>query len=433
VYVNKVVIPKQIQSGKELLETGHPEKAKVIFTKLLERNKQDPVLYWYKAKCEIAQGQLIMAIATYNDIIKNDIYTEEITPSGVHQELAHVYERSGRGKEAITEYFLLLEDEPASFEGNLKVGSYHYEHHRLNDAVEYLKKAHSALPKDIRPLSFLGKIAYEEEDLDLSEKYFNDIIVIDTRNEDALYYLGQIAMDKKTYSTAVDFFERCALVGGDYVDASHVKRGLCFAIKENDPDAIKAIDEHVYELEIEDPLYRTGLKVLIELYIRNKMHDKLKQLIDAYLSKFPEDTEISHYKDLYRFVFTNRKLSEYVSLTINEFIIRNKRLFERLGYVIDMVRDEEADNGIIIFKLLKYGKGQQKSIDIIYFSLNPVSISAEIVKEVNSLLKEEDARSGFILTPFDYTDLADQEARPYAITLVSGKRLSDLASGINIF
>jgi len=432
-YQIKVVFPRELQRIKNFISEKEFEKARTVLNKLFQKKKKEPELFLLKAQCEEAQGQLILAIVTLNELLKLPA-ADSIKPEKIHEELARLYEKSGRGKEAITEFFLILDKDPHNFDANLKIGLYQYANGKSSDAEKYLLSAITIKADDIRAPLALGKIYHSHQNYVKAEKFLDIVLQIDHQNSEAMYLMGTIFLERQEVGVAIEYFKKCAGIGDAFVHKAKTGWAMAESVRRNDRESLRLYEESIFRLKEKDPLFLKGLRDLINVYIRNKKHSQLENALDVYLKNSSDDTDVQYFKDMYKNIFAYPKLSAYIGLPDKEFIIHNKKLFEKFGFVVDYERYLDAEKNSVMFKLIRYGKGLQKSVELAVFNLEPRLLVIDDLQKYNEQVRVESARMAYVCTPFFFKQPeCENFIRTAPLSLVDGDLLDKVISGKNIF
>jgi len=424
-------IPNQIKKIKKYLKEGNLSSGRNLIDKLLTKKINDPIVKWYKALYEIKQGWYILGMVTLNEILRDNMFSPEVSPERVHEELAHIYEKTGRKKEALTEYYALAELNQGSFEANLKIGVYLFEYGTAKESEEYLKKAYIANSASVFPSLFLGKLYKVQEDLKKSESYLSRVIQINPEHEEALYLMGEILYESKDFVTAAGYFDNCGKQKGNFRNSALVKKGLCEALNQNDEAAIELLSDNLGDIEKRSSLWSDALKELIRLEIHYKKFNDLEKHINSYISQVTDAQEMLRLRKIFNPIFRNPKLKEFASLNRSELLVALKGLLKNHGLMVDEVRNINKD--ILMTRVSRLIKTGQKIIQLIFYYLKPKLIEPEVIHDIQNIMKRERVRIGFLLTPFDFTEETIQIVKSLSIAPLNGEKLNLLIKGGKIF
>lgn len=428
-------IPRQIKIIKDLVKSGHTGQAKKLISKSLAKNPKNPELKWYKAKCEIAQNQLIMAIVSLNDIIKVDVFTDEVTSNLVHQKLASLYQKTGRSKEAITEYFVLLENEPDNYEANYKIGEFYFNTKKYNEAIKYLKGAAASKKNDINAYLLLAEIYLKKNDFETGQNFVSKALNIDSGHPRAVYLMGRVSMKNNNFEQAIDYFDTLTMSHNEYEHIAGVLCGINYRNLRRYAEAIEYLEKHLNHIAEDSDLLHQGAKTLLGLYEKMRLFKQLKVFLESYETKTSDIDFIRQKKELYQYVFSFPKVSSFMSSSEADILVKFKELIEHNNYIVDKTgRLKEEDLAETMFiKALKYGKGIQKTVSVFFINLSPEIIGLDSVKHYAEVMKKESATSGFVLTPFSFTKSAEDYVSTIALTLFNGEKLNKIISGMHLF
>ncbi len=425
--VQRVYLPNQIRSARSLLAANRIEETLGLLRRLETRFRQNPEILWLKGQCESRQGHYLLAIVSLNDIIKNGVFTKDINETEVRKELARVYELGGRGREALTEYYLLTEREPEFYEGNLKIGLFHLDKKNFDEAEKFLKKAHLSNRKAIEPPLSLARICYQKRDILAGENYLSHILLNDPDHEEALFYTGLVCLQKKDLDGAMAFFQSVQKQDGPFRFQAMSKQAVCEISKGNEAQAYVLLESAIPSLPSRDESLKEALSEIIQIAVRMRRYKDLENYFDQFLKSFPNDTPMSSRKELFKYILRFPDLRDFFSGDNRAILTRSKELFERLEYHTEEVKSLSED--ILWFKVYKTQKGVQKQFELFFVQVQGEQITKGQMLELTKWVKQEQVRALTIFTPFDFTPECYAYVKPMAVALFNGERTSGIIKG----
>ncbi len=426
-YRTKLFIPGQIKKLKQLHAENKVEEALGIIYKLESgAAKEHPDVLWIKSQCEVKQGHYLMAIVTLNNALRLHEYPEDQDEASLRRELARIYELGGRTREALTEYYLLTEQNPDFFDGNFKIGKFHFNNKNWKDAEKFLKQAHISNRDDLESPLLLAKMYIEKGEGNLAEPFLNTILSKQAEHEEALYQMGLLQLSRTNMDSAMDYFKKTEVLNGPFFHLARVRRGMCENFKGNLPAAYELLATSVKELPVGKLLKEIALDV-VNIIITLRKYSEVEEWIYYFKKAFPAEDLMSSKTDLMKHLSSNADLADFFGIDTPTIVNRMRLLLEEREYVCDdaVIQNENQ----ILFKIHKKLKGTHKQNEVLFLILKPDHVSRTQMFELTSWMKQNQARSIIVATPFDFTSECLQYVKPMPVNLISGALLSRFLSG----
>jgi tetratricopeptide (TPR) repeat protein len=147
---------------------GNPEKAELLFKKIIEDNPKDPTSY--------------------------DLY-------------ASYLESQGRYDEALESYKKAYQLNPESGGVAFRLGKAYFERGRYTEAVTYLKKAKEAFGNDIETIKKLGEAYLEMKEYSKAIEEYKTIIKIVPKHVSSRIQIGNAYLKLRQYNTAEKYYK----------------------------------------------------------------------------------------------------------------------------------------------------------------------------------------------------------------------------------
>jgi len=419
--------PTRIKRAEKLFHEGQIESALAILKPLEARYKNSPALLWIKGRCEARQNQYLLAIVTLNDLLRGEHFSENLTEEMVRRELAALYERSGRKREALTEYFLLTEKDPGYYEGNLKVGRFHLEKKSYPEAERFLKQAHLANREAEEPSMALARLYQETGRTPQAELYLKSILQRQPQHEEALYRQGLVLLDRREVESARDLFRSAQALDGEWAAEAMVREAFCEIHLGNSETALALLESACPNLPDGQALLHEALEEQVRLYVSLRKFENLEDPIRRHSQAFPQEAWANQKRELFRHILVNPDVRELFSGTNADILRRMRQFFEQHNYALE--EQKILTDNLIYLRMIKQQKGFQKQHEIFYISLLPELVGKAQMLEWTKTMKQDQVRTLIAITPFDFTQECQIYVKPMSVVLIPGDKVHQLLSG----
>lgn len=244
-------------------------------------------ILYYKGYVLISIGAYKDAVETYTDIIRE--FGED---AQVLADRAYAYQKIGEYEKGLDDYDKAIALQENNYEYYFRKYYLLKEMNRETEANELLSKAAEIEIKAKADKFNLAKIhfyqgLYDQAFPELSESFANGFI-------DAYFYIGEIYMQKKDYSTAKYYYEKYIEEGGVNAPEVYNQVASCLIKMEEYEQAIPYL-----EIGIEYA-HSDMMRVLLknEIIVYEKMGDFKKALdkLQSYIASYPEDEDAKREK-----------------------------------------------------------------------------------------------------------------------------------------
>lgn len=244
-------------------------------------------ILYYKGYVLISIGAYKDAVETYTDIIRE--FGED---AQVLADRAYAYQKIGEYEKGLDDYDKAIALQENNYEYYFRKYYLLKEMNRETEANELLSKAAEIEIKTKADKFNLAKIhfyqgLYDQAFPELSESFANGFI-------DAYFYIGEIYMQKKDYSTAKYYYEKYIEEGGVNAPEVYNQVASCLIKMEEYEQAIPYL-----EIGIEYA-HSDMMRVLLknEIIVYEKMGDFKKALdkLQSYIASYPEDEDAKREK-----------------------------------------------------------------------------------------------------------------------------------------
>jgi tetratricopeptide (TPR) repeat protein len=419
--------PTRMKRAEKLFADGQVESALALIKPMEARYKNSSAFLWIKGRCEARQNQYLLAIVTFNDLLRGEHFTEGITEEMVRRELAAVYEKSGRKREALTEYFLLTEKNPGYYEGNLKVGRFHLDKKSYPEAERFLKQAHLANRDAEEPAMSLARLYQETGRTPQAELYLKAILQRQPQHEEALYRQGLVLLDRREVESARDLFRAAQALDGELAAEAMVREAFCEIHLGNFEAALRLLESACPNLPDGQPLLHEALEEQVRLYVNLRQFENLEDPIRRHSQAFPQEAWSSQKRDLFRHLLVNPDVRELFGGSNADILRRIRQFLEQRNYSLE--EQKILTDNLIYLRMIKQQKGFQKQHEIFYISLLPELVGKSQMLEWTKTMKQDQVRTLIAITPFDFTAECQVYVKPMSVVLIPGDKVHQMLSG----
>ena len=239
--IRNIILPKRTataasQLGKDkILQAIRAGKAAV------EKDPQSAEAHYLLGRAYLADKRDEQAFREYRSVSRLGIEGKNIPETEFRETIAMLYAKFNEGEEALKEYVLLIKNHPENPEYYYCAGKLFASRNRPDLAEQYLKKAATLNPKEIRYRSELGMFYYTAKRAKEAQIEFEAALSQNPNDGMALLYTGKAIKDSKDFAAAIPYLEKAAREPEHKLGAL-VELGSCYM-------SLKMLDRAIPELE----------------------------------------------------------------------------------------------------------------------------------------------------------------------------------------
>ena len=255
--VKKIILPKRAeQAGNN--DRGETLKAIRAAKAAIEKDPQNAEAHYLLGKAFLADKRDEQAFREYKSANRLGISGNNIPETPFRETLAALCTQFNEPEEALKEYIALIKLYPANPEYYYKAGKVFGTRNRSDLAEQYIKKAVSINPKEVRYRFELGMMHYLAKRIKEASQEFEAALKLNPNDAQVLLYMGKTLKDAKDYEGAIPYLEKASRdqnyklravieLGSCYISlkmtdkaATELERAVNLITKEADPDSLYA-------------------------------------------------------------------------------------------------------------------------------------------------------------------------------------------------
>jgi tetratricopeptide (TPR) repeat protein len=269
------------------------------------------------------RGEIEPALATIRQVLNTD--SDNLHAVVVE---ARLLQQLNRDEEAFTRLQQVLESHPENRRLRLQ-----YARMLMKDNIPLAKTQFEILlnsePNDADLLLSLGLISKETGEIDDANNYFNRLLQTDKRNNEANFYLGQLAEQSAAPSVAIDYYKKI-IPGTDFLAA--INRITNLYVRQ---DQFDMAQEHIQQLRQQYPELAIRLFLLeSNLLLNNSDLEGAHNLLSEAMVQSPKQVNLLYARSMLSEKMGNLALMEQDLLEIIEQEPNNATALNALGYVL---------------------------------------------------------------------------------------------------
>jgi len=256
--IKNVVLPKRAAAAASYLGKNENLKAMRAAKAAIEKDPKDAEAHYLLGKAYLADKREEQAFRAFKSVSRLGITGRNIPESEFRETIAILYSKFNEPEEALKEYVLLIKQHPENPEYYYRAGRLFFARNRSDLADQYLRKAVSLNPNEIRYHFELGVFFYLSKRIKEAGVEFEAVLKINPADGEALLYMGKILKDAKDYAGAIPYLEKAARdqdfklralveLGGAYMSLKmlakaivELERAVNIIQKEAEPDSLYA-------------------------------------------------------------------------------------------------------------------------------------------------------------------------------------------------
>jgi Tfp pilus assembly protein PilF len=242
---NKEEIKTLLEQGIRFYDQGELLEAKGVLSQALKFDGEDPLLNaWYAAVIFEQNPESYDSRKEGTERILKALETNDRIEIA-HFTLARIYEKSGQGSAAQSEYDKALRISPDSWRINFMMARDLYGKNNLTEASKYFQNAIKA-KKDL-PVAwfYLGEIGVAMNDPDRALESYRKALELDPAMTQIHRKTGELYLNQSKYAEALKSFEKASLYGTDCALSDRL--GICY---ENTGEPVKAVASYEESLKL---------------------------------------------------------------------------------------------------------------------------------------------------------------------------------------
>jgi tetratricopeptide (TPR) repeat protein len=320
---DKYLLPQKIVQIKKLMDDDQFDEAMKIVNVLPEKMKIHPEIQYIIYQIYLKQKQYFMAIFHLTEILKRNNYTEQITETILHENIAEVYELMDKKKKALEEYSEVLKTEPEHLKANQKVGEILYFLKNFGAALPYLEKAYELDSQNGVICKYLAEVYILNEEFGKAIHMADHALNLGVK-EPEIYMSRSIGnLHNEKYKEAISDVDKID-IGTPQSNLGQIIKGLAhFHLKEK----TKAFDIFSSFLMKFTENHQTHIIEARYFYSemlaeKGKVKDSLRQLYFIQNSG-KQHKDVAHKIPVYNKIVSSKRMSDYVEKEIESFIHKN--------------------------------------------------------------------------------------------------------------
>lgn len=247
-------------------------------------------ILYYKANVLECMGYPTSAIENYNAVLEMD---SDNQPALLAR--ANLYREDGDYTNAEKDYQAVLTNSEGTYEAYIGLYVCYIETDRNDEATALLDEATRLTVKDDEDKYRLGQVHFYQGNYDSAEIEMENAVA--NGYTEAYYFLGEIALSKEDYETALGYYEQYRET--HVVESPSVcnQEAVCYLALYDYDKAEELINLGLaYE---GSPAYQKLLRNRVALYEGRTEYKKAYEALQDYIVSFPDDTDAT---DEYRFL-----------------------------------------------------------------------------------------------------------------------------------
>ena len=241
VLLKKVILPQKaakaatMQNQKMIYQAIRQAKADI------EKNPQNTEAHYKLGKAFLADNREEQAFRAFRSASRLGIEGKNIPEIEFRETIASLYAKFNEEEEALKEYVLLIKKNPSHPEYYYACGKLFLSRGRTDRAEQYLGRAASLNPRELRYRFELGMTFYRSKKIREATVEMEASLKINPQYSPALIYMGKILKDAKDFNGALPYLEKASRDLDNKLQAL-VELGSCYM-------SLRMIEKAIMELE----------------------------------------------------------------------------------------------------------------------------------------------------------------------------------------
>ena len=303
-----MIAPQKISRVSKLIKQNKAASAIKVGKQLLAKNQRNPELHYLLGVAYQAQGKPELALMEYRTVNQIGIFDGTVPETTFRRQLAELFLRYNQPDEALKEYLLLVQKEPAVADHYYHIGRLFEQRNQGAKAVGYYRKTISLRPNHGLAYLQLGLLLCRAKKNAEALKFLQKAIHYEPDHFEAYYYMGRIQKETKDFSGALKSLE-WATKANDYKIKALIERGTCYIEMNNIERATSELERAL--ANVSDPKNPDGLWAHFFL---GTCYERMRKI----------ELAIDHWEAIYRvkpgFQDVAEKLSQYQDLRQDDVV-----------------------------------------------------------------------------------------------------------------
>jgi tetratricopeptide (TPR) repeat protein len=419
--------PRRISTIESMLKSNKTKQVVRLAKRLLVKNPRNADAHYLLGMAFFQEKKPELALMELKAVNQIGDFTGICREIPFRRQIAELYWKFNQRDEALKEYLLLINSQPAEAEFYFKAGLLFEERGNPDKSVGYYAKA-IQLDAEHGPSHFhLGLLYCRQKKLLEGRKELETAIKIDPDNADASYYLGKLLKDSHDYAGALAAFEK-AQRDPELRQKVLVERGACFMNMNNFDRAISELERSVKMAASEsDPVTLYGRYFLALCYEKNREVEKAISEWEKIYSKKPMFRDVAEKLSQYQDLRADDTMKDYLTVSREDFLKICQSVALGLGMEIQAVT-ELPGGGVQISGYESDSKrlGTRKLPRLMRFYRTTEPLDEEIVRETLEEMKKNNVIRGVIVSSATFTRKALEFAENRPIELFNRDRLQEI-------
>jgi len=418
--------PRRVESVQLLIKQGKISQATRLARQIIAREPRNADAHYVLGQAYKEAQKPELALMEFKTVNALGIFSGICREIPFRKEIATLYLQFNQVDEALKEYLLLINSEPAVAEHYFHAGDLLEEREHSEKAALYFQKAVEIDPQYGEAYFRLGRILYRQKKPIESRMALDKAIKFDSENANAFFYLGKLLKEGHDYVGALVNFEK-AERNLDLKSKVLVERGTCYMNMNNYENASSELERAV-RLGGEE----TRSEMLYARYFLGLCYEKLRKFElaveqwEKVYAKRPQFRDVADKLAQYQEVRTDDR--------IKDFLTASQPLFQQMCQEIVMalkleLRDvTDIPNGCQLLTAegeSKY-RGVRKMPKLVRIYRVPDLIDDGLVRSMHENMKKLSIPKGIIITSSNFSRRAYEYAETRPIDLLNKDKLREL-------
>ncbi|MCL2070402.1 MAG: tetratricopeptide repeat protein [Treponema sp.] len=239
--VKNILLPKKAAAAAEFLNQNNVRKAIRTAKAALEADPQNAEAHYLLGKAYLADKREEQAFREYRSASRLGIQGKNIPETEFRETLARLYAQFREEEEALKEYVVLIKQHPERPEYYFQAGKLFSGRGKPDLAEQYLRKASTINPREIRYRYELGLFYHQCKRPKEAIMEFDAALKLNPVDGQILLSMGKAYKDTKDYAGALPFLEKASREQ-EFKLRSLVELGGCYM-------SLNMLDKAIGELE----------------------------------------------------------------------------------------------------------------------------------------------------------------------------------------
>lgn len=427
VWIN-VYFPHQMKKLEEAYERGDYEEVLNTVNSFSDERRKGTESQWLLSRVYFDQTQYVMAIAHLNEILANNVYTDEITPVNVRRLLAYSYEYTGKYKKAMEEYMEIAKLDDSDFDAIFKLAKFYFDRKEYNGAKIYLEKALALNSSQPDLLYMLAKVAYEEKNFDLSFDYVNKSISLDANNNNATLLRGKVHYKLKNYDEAKNDLLITSNMANLKAESLIYLGRVCYDLGEID-EALNFFEKGLHMNKDKDDEVLYARYLYADALVKSH---RIKEALDQWRAVRKEKKmflDVEEKIEMYSQVLSIDSIQEVLKAGLPDYVENVLyKSFAKNSFTI-LETQEVSDSLIYVLTQKKIGGGTQSYKSAFAIDSSCHRLGKAEVENFLDFIKEQNASNSYFVSFGDFENAVKLTEYSPSIELINADKFDDFVKG----